>query len=157
MSWTLKGFDSKLNDKNPTSQHPSFGVCKSQFLIQHSLNKGIVVQLTAYMIFPLILFLSILCSWGMVWSAGRPVLLWRSLICSIWLWQSSSDQVLTLHCVRLKQICSIISTAVPSQHSQQSTESRPNRVTDHKYINISKKFKLCSDFESFQIDSNTLL
>lgn len=110
-----------------TSQHSILGVWSSQILIQHSLNKGIVVQLTAYMIFPLILFLSSVHQ-RQPEVLDMAVFLWRSLICSVWLWQWSSDQVLTLYCVQLKQICSIILTAVPSQHSQQSTERRPNRV-----------------------------
>lgn len=63
--------------KKTTSQLFTFGVCSSQILIQHSLNKGIVVQLTAYMIFPLILFLSILFMRDSLkcWTACIPVAL----------------------------------------------------------------------------------
>lgn len=124
-----------------TSQHSILGVWSSQILIQHSLNKGIVVQLTAYMIFPLILFLSSVHQ-GQSEVLDMAVFLWRSLICSVWLWQWSSDQVLTVYCVQLKQICSIILTAVLSQHSQQSTECRPNRVIVREFRNFTQRI-LC--------------
>lgn len=140
-----------------TSQHSTLGAWSSQILIQHSLNKGIVVQLTAYMIFPLILFQSSVHQ-GESEVLDVAVFLWHSLICSVWLWQWSSDQVLTLYCVQLKQICSIISTAVPSQHSQQSTERRPNRVTVHNFRNLTQR-NLCfffPDFESVKIGKNII-
>lgn len=134
------------NDK----MHCTFGVWSSQILIQHSLNKGIVVQLTAYMISPLILFLSPVHR-GRSEVLDVAVFLWRSLICSVWLWQWSSDQVLTLYCAQLKQICSIISTAEPSQHSQQSTECRPNRGTVREFTNLTQRNLFYSDFERVTI------